>query len=241
MQTTTLDGVAHVIQLALTPIFLLSGVASLLNVFSTRLGRVADQVDAVIARIDADEAPTGRYPTQLAYLRRRSRALDGAVILASPRGSVHLRGGADAFPGGDPQRRGGVAAVRPVRRGGGVHHRRALLLLLRDAAGQPRPARPILTSTGTGRARRWRAGAGRATMRVSSSMPTALPNSQPCMAWTPATFRNFRWVSVSTPSAMTFMPSARPMETTAWTTVADCMSREQSVMNSLSIFSLSNG
>ena len=87
MQTTTLDGVAHVIQLALTPIFLLSGVASLLNVFSTRLGRVADQVDAVIARIDADEAPTGRYPTQLAYLRRRSRALDGAVILASLAGA----------------------------------------------------------------------------------------------------------------------------------------------------------
>ena len=34
-----LDLVAHVIQVALTPVFLLSGIATLLNVFSTRLAR----------------------------------------------------------------------------------------------------------------------------------------------------------------------------------------------------------
>ena len=39
-----LDLVAHVIQVALTPIFLLSGIATLLNVFATRLARVADLV-----------------------------------------------------------------------------------------------------------------------------------------------------------------------------------------------------
>jgi hypothetical protein len=33
-----LDTVAHIIQVALTPVFLLSGIATLLNVFSTRLG-----------------------------------------------------------------------------------------------------------------------------------------------------------------------------------------------------------
>src|SRR5258707_7737770 len=37
--------VTRVIQLALTPVFLLTAVAALLNVFSTRLGRVADRVD----------------------------------------------------------------------------------------------------------------------------------------------------------------------------------------------------
>jgi hypothetical protein len=42
-----LDLVAHVIQVALTPIFLLSGIATLLNVFSTRLARVADRVDQI--------------------------------------------------------------------------------------------------------------------------------------------------------------------------------------------------
>lgn len=41
---SSLDLVAHVIQVALTPIFLLSGIATLLNVFATRLARVADLV-----------------------------------------------------------------------------------------------------------------------------------------------------------------------------------------------------
>jgi hypothetical protein len=45
MTTDSLETVAHIVQLALTPVFLLSGIAALLNVFSTRLGRVADQAD----------------------------------------------------------------------------------------------------------------------------------------------------------------------------------------------------
>ena len=36
----SVDSVAHVIQVALTPVFLLSGIASLLSVLSTRLARV---------------------------------------------------------------------------------------------------------------------------------------------------------------------------------------------------------
>jgi uncharacterized protein DUF2721 len=37
----------HIIRMALTPVFLLSGIATLLNVFSARLARVADRVEAV--------------------------------------------------------------------------------------------------------------------------------------------------------------------------------------------------
>ena len=84
MQTTSLEGVAHIIQLALTPVFLLSGIAALLNVFATRLGRVADQVDAVAGKLDANpQDRTGLYRRQLSYLRFRSRALDWAVILGA--------------------------------------------------------------------------------------------------------------------------------------------------------------
>lgn len=39
-----LDTIAHIIQVALTPVFFLTGIATLLNVFSTRLGRVSDRV-----------------------------------------------------------------------------------------------------------------------------------------------------------------------------------------------------
>jgi len=48
----TLLSVVHIIQVALTPVFLLSGIATLLNVFSTRLARVADQVDATAKLIE---------------------------------------------------------------------------------------------------------------------------------------------------------------------------------------------
>ena len=53
---TSLDLVAHVIQVALTPIFLLSGIATLLNVFATRLARVADLV-AQITKAMEQAAP----------------------------------------------------------------------------------------------------------------------------------------------------------------------------------------
>ena len=77
----SLTGAAHVVQLALTPIFLLTGLASLLNVFTTRLGRVADRVDKL-----ADQPAS--YPRQLARLRLRSLALDVAVLLAALAGAL---------------------------------------------------------------------------------------------------------------------------------------------------------
>jgi hypothetical protein len=46
-QISSFDPVGHVIQVALVPIFLLSGIATLLNVFSTRLARVADRGDQI--------------------------------------------------------------------------------------------------------------------------------------------------------------------------------------------------
>ena len=43
----TLESTAHVVQVALSPVFLLSGIATLLNVFGARLARVSDQADRV--------------------------------------------------------------------------------------------------------------------------------------------------------------------------------------------------
>lgn len=73
--------VQHTIQVALTPIFLLSGIAALLNVFATRLARVADQTDD-LSRHAGDDAD-GQMRTRLDHLRRRSVALDAAVVLAT--------------------------------------------------------------------------------------------------------------------------------------------------------------
>src|SRR6516165_10855107 len=81
---TSLDLVAHVIQVALTPIFLLSGIATLLNVFATRLARVADLV-AQITKAMEQAAPEecADLVRELLRLRRRSIALDAAVVLGA--------------------------------------------------------------------------------------------------------------------------------------------------------------
>jgi hypothetical protein len=81
-----LDLVAHVIQAALTPVFLLSGIATLLNVFSTRLARVADLIAKATDGGDAaDIEDLGVY---LSHLRRRSLARDVAVVLGAVAGGL---------------------------------------------------------------------------------------------------------------------------------------------------------
>jgi cytochrome c biogenesis protein CcdA len=80
----SVDCVAHVIQVALTPVFLLSGIASLLGVLSTRLARVADRVDALAEQLEAAGPGDSRQlRSRLAYLRRRSHVLDAAVMMGT--------------------------------------------------------------------------------------------------------------------------------------------------------------
>ena len=78
-----IEAAAHIVQLALTPVFLLSGVAALVNVFSTRLGRVSDQADKLAGQ---DHRAPG-HDLKLGLLRWRSRALDWAVVLAALAGA----------------------------------------------------------------------------------------------------------------------------------------------------------
>lgn len=83
------DTIIHVIQIALTPIFLLAGLANLLAVFSTRLGRVADRVDRMSADLQtAKGKEAARIAVQLSYLRKRSLVLDAAVVLGTIGGAA---------------------------------------------------------------------------------------------------------------------------------------------------------
>lgn len=84
MDNVTFESAAHVVQVALTPVFLLSGIAALLNVFATRLGRVADQADALAGQ----PTETVGRDARLRVLRWRSRALDWAVLLAAMSGAL---------------------------------------------------------------------------------------------------------------------------------------------------------
>jgi hypothetical protein len=79
---TSLEAAVHLIQVALTPIFLLSGIAAMLNVFAGRLARVADRLDHL--SIELRTAPcTAEITAEIAHLHRRSMLLDSAVVLGT--------------------------------------------------------------------------------------------------------------------------------------------------------------
>ncbi len=83
------DTIAHVIQVALTPVFLLSGIGTLLNVFNTRLARVSDHsehaADLLASGPPCDEALMRLH---LRRLHRRVLALDLAVALSALGGAA---------------------------------------------------------------------------------------------------------------------------------------------------------
>lgn len=68
-------GVAHVIQLAVAPVFLLTGVGAILNVMSNRLGRIVDRARQLELKLAAAEG------ADRAELERRLRTLSGRARL----------------------------------------------------------------------------------------------------------------------------------------------------------------
>lgn len=83
MNEYNLEAAAHMVQLALTPVFLLSATATLLSVFATRLARVADRVNIL-----SQEAKDPVRDELLAMLRRRSRVLIVAVVMSALSGGL---------------------------------------------------------------------------------------------------------------------------------------------------------
>ena len=78
---------AHVIQLAVAPVFLLSGIGGILGVFVTRLGRIVDRSRVIEDRLgSADEASRLTLRLELVSLSHRSRLIDRSIALATAAG-----------------------------------------------------------------------------------------------------------------------------------------------------------
>lgn len=89
----SIETVARLIQLSLTPVFLLSALASLLAVFAARLARVADRVDQIAIELERAEPLQqsllqSRLTAELAYQRTRTRTLDVAVVMGALGGTL---------------------------------------------------------------------------------------------------------------------------------------------------------
>jgi hypothetical protein len=81
--TLALGDIGHVIQLAITPVFLLTAVGTLINVLVNRLGRSVDRrrtLTASLSHVEGDVADSARG--ELAYVARRVRLIYTAILLA---------------------------------------------------------------------------------------------------------------------------------------------------------------
>ena len=75
--------IAHLIQVALTPIFLISAIGVTLNVLTSRLARIVDRARAMENELcRPDYQPTGRdLHAALGVLARRARYINAAITL----------------------------------------------------------------------------------------------------------------------------------------------------------------
>lgn len=73
-----MSDIAHVIQLAIAPVFLISGISALLAVLSNRLGRTIDRARALAVASDDD-----RHHAELNVLSRRAKLIYRAIALGT--------------------------------------------------------------------------------------------------------------------------------------------------------------
>src|SRR2546421_3653023 len=80
---SALGDTAHVIQLAIAPVFLLTAVGTLLNVLAGRLGRAVDRRRALVAALPGlEESLAGTARGELALVARRVKIIYAAIALA---------------------------------------------------------------------------------------------------------------------------------------------------------------
>ena len=81
-QESGLQGMAHAIQLAVAPVFLISGVGALLAVLTHRLSRIIDRARVLEAALASPIAHEHMH-TELGALTERARLINRAISLAT--------------------------------------------------------------------------------------------------------------------------------------------------------------
>ena len=75
--------IAHLIQSAIAPVFLLTGVASTLAVLTNRLSRIVDRARVLEDRLAGHPGEGPQLHGELAVLARRARYINGAISLSA--------------------------------------------------------------------------------------------------------------------------------------------------------------
>jgi hypothetical protein len=79
-----IDEIAHVIQLSIAPVFLLTGVGTLLNVLSGRLARIIDRARVLEQRLETSESPWSAATLhELHVLVRRGKLINQSIKIST--------------------------------------------------------------------------------------------------------------------------------------------------------------
>lgn len=82
--TDATASIAHVIQLAIAPVFLLSGIGAMLGVLTNRLSRIVDRargVEGALPKASPSDAP--HMHAELRLLSRRAKLVNRAITLCT--------------------------------------------------------------------------------------------------------------------------------------------------------------
>lgn len=83
-QISDVSAVAQIIQLAVAPVFLLSGIGAMLGVMTSRLSRVIDRARVLEGRLEgASPVSITALQAELAVLGRRARLVGRAITLCT--------------------------------------------------------------------------------------------------------------------------------------------------------------
>ena len=75
--------IAHVVQSAVAPVFLLTGVAATLGVLTNRLARIVDRARALEEQLESHPGSAQHLHADLAVLARRARYINFAISLCA--------------------------------------------------------------------------------------------------------------------------------------------------------------
>ena len=75
--------IAHAIQLAVAPVFLLTGVASILSVLTNRLSRIIDRTRYLNGELLSGDEPNQAIQVELKSLKQRARLIHFAIGLCT--------------------------------------------------------------------------------------------------------------------------------------------------------------
>jgi hypothetical protein len=82
-QDNGISTVAHVIQLSVAPVFLLSGIGAMIAVMTNRLGRIVDRARVLEGKLPTDPALAEAAHQELLTLSQRARETGHAITLCT--------------------------------------------------------------------------------------------------------------------------------------------------------------